>query len=82
MALVAEPSHKVRSCLSNPFFMCTGFTLSAPCAKDLIGYVNRCSSERQTTVERRLNEHLYDLFLSQTNVQRSVDVAAQRALPP
>ena len=62
--------------------MCTGLPLSAPCAKDLIGYVNRFSSERQTTVERRLNEHLYDLFLSQTDVQRSVDVAAQRALQP
>jgi len=57
-------------------------TLSAACTKDLIGYVNRCSSERQTTVERRLNEHLYDLFLCQTNVQRSVDGAAQRSLPP
>ena len=65
-----------------PLLYVYGLTLSAPCAKDLIGYVNRCSSERQTTVERRLNEHLYDLFLSQTNVQRSVDVAAQRALPP
>ena len=65
-----------------PLLYVYGLILSTPCAKDLIGYVNRCSSERQTTVERRLNEHLYDLFLSQTNVQRSVDVAAQRALPP
>ena len=65
-----------------PLLYVYGLILSAPCAKDLIGYVNRCSSERQTTVERRLNEHLYDLFLSQTNVQRSVDVAAQRVLLP